>query len=136
MSEAVVLALITALSSGSVVAFIQFLITRKDQEKEKQKSSNDDLMKKLEEIQSDVSKIKADTVELKKETKRLEKDGLRTQMLEMINDYPDNESEILTLAEHYFKDLNGNWYATNIFTKWMERNYIAKPAWFEQNKNG
>lgn len=123
MSEAITLALITALSSGSVVAFFQFLINRRDQQKEKEKNSNDDLMKKLEEIQSDVQ-------ELKKETKRLEKDGLRTQMLEMINDYPSNEHEIMTLAEHYFKDLQGNWYATNIFNNWLEKNHIVKPNWF------
>lgn len=122
----IITTIVVSLTSASVFSFIQFMITRGDQKKEKEKTSNDDLMKTLEDIRTDL-------VDLKKETKRLEKDGLRTQMLEMINDYPDNESEIMTLAEHYFKDLNGNWYATEIFNRWMERNHIIKPNWFNQN---
>lgn len=120
----IITTIVVSLTSTSVFSFIQFMITRNDQKKEKEKTSNDDLMKTLEDI-------KTDLVDLKKETKRLEKDGLRTQMLEMINDYPDNESEIMTLAEHYFKDLKGNWYATDIFTKWMARNHVTKPEWFD-----
>lgn len=120
----IITTIVVSLTSASVFSFIQFMINRSDQKKEKEKTSNDDLMKTLE-------GIKTDLVDLKKETKRLEKDGLRTQMLEMINDYPDNESEIMTLAEHYFKDLKGNWYATDIFTKWMARNHVTKPEWFD-----
>ena len=35
-------------------------------------------------------------------------------------DYPDNESEILKVANYYFNDLNGDWYMTELFTKWCD----------------
>lgn len=63
-----------------------------------------------------------------------EKDNVRTQMLLMISDYPDNVSEIMRLAEHYFKDLKGNWYMTSLFNNWLNNNEIAKPEWFDSEK--
>ena len=60
-----------------------------------------------------------------------EKDALRTQLLLMMSDYPDEVQEILRLAERYFKDLNGDWYATVLFNKWLIRKQIAKPEWFK-----
>ena len=49
-----------------------------------------------------------------------ELDAIRSQLLLLISNYPDNESEILKVAEYYFQDLDGDWYVTNIFTKWAE----------------
>lgn len=60
-----------------------------------------------------------------------EKDALRTQLLLMMSDYPDEVQEILRLAERYFKDLKGDWYATVLFNKWLIRKQIAKPEWFK-----
>lgn len=60
----------------------------------------------------------------------LERDGCRTQMLIMLNHYPDDTTEIMKLAEHYFRDLKGDWYMTSIFNKWLERNKLGKPEWF------
>ena len=45
---------------------------------------------------------------------------ISSQLLLLISNYPDNESEILKVAEYYFQDLDGDWYVTNIFTKWAE----------------
>lgn len=59
-----------------------------------------------------------------------EKDALRTQLLLMMSDYPDEVQEIMRLAEHYFKDLKGNWYATILFNKYLLKRKIAKPEWF------
>ena len=50
----------------------------------------------------------------------LEKDVLRTQMLLMIKMFPKEKKEIMTLSEHYFEDLEGNWYMTDIFNNWLE----------------
>ena len=65
----------------------------------------------------------------------LERDGLRTQLLLMLLLRPNEQTEILTLAERYFRKppngLGGNWYMTGMFKKWLEENTILKPEWFE-----
>lgn len=65
---------------------------------------------------------------------KLEKDGCRTQMLVMLSDYPNEKTEIMTLAEHYFRKrseggLEGNWYMTDLFKRWLKENGIEEPAW-------
>lgn len=68
---------------------------------------------------------------------RLERDGLRTQMLVLIIQRPEEKQEILTIAERYFKDLKGDWYMTSIFNKWIIDSDIAEPEWFnKEGKNG
>ena len=64
---------------------------------------------------------------------KTEKDELRTQLLLLLSDYPDNQEGIMTLAQHYFGDLHGNWYATSLFNHWLENNDIAKPEWFKED---
>lgn len=49
-----------------------------------------------------------------------EENATRSQLLTLMSDYPDNESEILKVAQYYFKDLNGDWYMTSLFSKWAE----------------
>lgn len=61
-----------------------------------------------------------------------EKDALRTQLLLLIADYPEETSDILRLAEHYFRDLEGNWVLTTIFNRWMEGHKIVQPEWFKR----
>lgn len=61
---------------------------------------------------------------------KLEKDSCRTQLLVMMSDYADEKTEIMTLGEHYFKDLKGDWYLTDLFAKWLSAHKIAKPDWF------
>lgn len=72
---------------------------------------------------------------LTKRLDRLERDGLRTQLLLLVLLKPGEKQEILTLAEHYFKDLKGNWYMTSIFNTWVEENGIAEPEWFRGGKD-
>lgn len=60
----------------------------------------------------------------------LEKDVLRTQLLFLITMKPQEKQEIMTVAEHYFGQLHGNWYMTSIFNRYIEENNIAKPEWF------
>jgi len=61
---------------------------------------------------------KLDTIIAKVDT--AEQNATRSQLLTLMSDYPDNESEILKVAQYYFKDLNGDWYMTGLFTKWAE----------------
>lgn len=67
---------------------------------------------------------------IKEQLFKLEKDSCRTQLLVMMSDYADEKTEIMTLAEHYFKDLKGDWYLTDLFAKWLSAHKIAKPDWF------
>ena len=61
----------------------------------------------------------------------LEKDTLRTQLLLLILMKPDARAEILTIGEHYFKVLHGDWYMTNVFNQWcMEHG--QNPSWFDR----
>ena len=50
----------------------------------------------------------------------IELNSTRNQLLTLMSDYPDNESEILKVAGYYFRDLGGDWYMTDLFTKWGE----------------
>lgn len=107
MKETIMVSVISALTSGGVLAFIQFLITRND-----------------------------DRQGIKGTLKKLEKDVLRTQLLLLLVMMPDEQKEILTLAERYFRKppngLGGNWYMTSLFDKWIiAHNSGAKPEWFK-----
>lgn len=68
---------------------------------------------------------------LKKQLKKLEKDGCRTQLLLLMSDYPGERQEILTLAQYYFQNLQGNFYLDNLFAEWLERNKLKRPSWFK-----
>jgi uncharacterized protein HemX len=61
---------------------------------------------------------KLDTIIKKVDT--AEENATRSQLLTLMSDYPNNESEILKVAQYYFQDLNGDWYMTGLFTKWAE----------------
>lgn len=63
-----------------------------------------------------------------------EKDIVRLQLLVLISLFPDDESEIMEVARHYFSDLGGNWYMTTIFNKWLEKTNTGKPEWFKGKK--
>ena len=62
----------------------------------------------------------------------LEKDVLRTQLLMLILLKPDEKQEIVTVAQHYFGHLKGDWYMTGIFNRWIEENSMARPEWFDK----
>lgn len=96
--------ILAILASNGFFALVQFLITRWDTKKS-----------------------------IKGKLDRLEKDGLRTQLLLMILMKPEEKKEILTLAQHYFVDLEGNWYMTDIFKKWLKEKGHSNPDWFKTN---
>ena len=51
---------------------------------------------------------------------KTELNATRSQLLTLMSDYPDNESEILKVADYYFNELDGDWYMTELFTKWAD----------------
>ena len=69
---------------------------------------------------------------LEEKLKKVEKDAVRTQILLMMYNYdPADEHELLTCAEYYFKKLEGDWYLTAKFKRFIDQYKIAKPDWFE-----
>lgn len=99
--------LLTILGGGNLILFVKFLIERHDKMVERKEYN------------------------IKDELVKLKKDGIRTQMLVLILLKPSEKKEILTLGENYFKKLEGNWYMTSIFNKWLEDTGTAKPEWFK-----
>lgn len=68
----------------------------------------------------------------RKQLERLEKDSLRTQILVMMSDYPNEKQEMLTLAERYFDQLKGDWYLTSLFNEWLIKSGTTPPTWFKK----
>lgn len=98
--------ILAVLGSTALSSLIQFLIKRYDDKKNAK-------------------------FNVKEKLTTLEKDTLRTQMLLLILMKPEEKKEILTIGEHYFKTLKGDWYMTSIFNKWLESSGTAEPEWFE-----
>ena len=69
---------------------------------------------------------------IKKQMQKMERDSVRTQLLMLMNTYQYGDaSEILTGAEYYFKGLKGDWYMTDLFSKWCSREGVTLPPWFK-----
>lgn len=66
--------------------------------------------------------------------KTLEKDGLRTQLLMLMLLKPDSKQEIMTIAQHYFAVLHGDWYMTDMFNHWLQDRGDSAPEWFDKEK--
>lgn len=94
---------IAVLASNGFFALLQFMITRHDTKHN-----------------------------LKDKLVVLEKDGLRTQLLLLILMQPEEQTEILKIAEHYFVKLKGNWYMTSLFSKWCDSHGL-EPEWFKKD---
>ena len=102
MSDTTSTIVLAVIGSNALFAFLQFLIGRHDTKKN----------------------IKGKLIVL-------EKDVLRTQLLLLILLKGEEKQEILTIAEHYFRDLHGDWYMTSIFNKWLKEKTLAEPDWFD-----
>lgn len=124
-----------------IVEVIKYYTDRGDKKKEKK----DNFEEKLEDIANDVKEINSKVTEqgiaienLKKQTNdqdkqldKIEKDSVRNQLMTMMSDYSNRVDEIMEIAEHYFKDLKGNWYVTNIFKTWLvNHEEVGMPDWF------
>lgn len=105
MNEMASTIILAVLGSNALFAFLQFLISRADSKKS-----------------------------IKGKLNILEKDVLRTQLLLLILMRPEEDQEILTIAQHYFAELKGNWYMTSIFSKWLTETGTGKPEWFDSKQ--
>lgn len=116
----------TVLASGSLITLIIFLIQRRDTKKDNYQK----LCEKIEELQTAMEDKDGD---LEKELKKLEKDIIRTQLLQLMIHYqPEEEHELMQVAQHYFVDLKANWYLTPRFNRFLKKQGIAKPEWLQK----
>lgn len=121
MAEKILLAL---LGSGNIILFVKFLIERHDRKKERAEDKAEDKAEQAE--QKELASIKDRLT-------KLEKDGIRTQLLLLILLKPEEETEILKVAQYYFCKLKANWYMTGMFKKWADDRGL-EPEWFDSNE--
>lgn len=75
-----------------------------------QENATASLRSDIEQLSNDVASIKLDTT--------------RMQLMTLINEDPDNVTDILKVAKYYFKDLHGDWYMSGMFADWAEKHNI------------
>lgn len=51
----------------------------------------------------------------------------RLELMELMNNQPENVAEIEKVAKHYFQELNGDWYMTGLYSKWCHE-YGGDPS--------
>lgn len=51
----------------------------------------------------------------------------RLELMMLIDTQPENTAEIEKVAKHYFQDLGGDWYMTNIYSTWC-RDHRGDPS--------
>lgn len=129
MPEWLLKAIVAAVSGGligGVVTLIQFFVSRKDKENDK----TEELRKQLAE---NTKELKESIEQINEANKKNERDNVRIQLMMLITSFQTSVPEIMKCAQHYFDDLNGDWYMTSIFNNWMIQNKVAKPEWFNEN---
>ena len=122
MSELWQEVIIALLGASGIFSFVMFMITRHDKKIDTKNESD-------KEIRDELKTIMDLLEDLRDQVDKNEKDNLRTQLLVLMADYPDNTAELLECAQHYFVDMDGNWYLTPIFAKFVEAHDIGKPEW-------
>ncbi|MCQ2530271.1 MAG: hypothetical protein MJ086_03355 [Lachnospiraceae bacterium] len=106
--------IIALMTSEALFTFIIFMIKRRDEQKNR-------LSKQEEEIEI-----------IRQEQEKQSLALLRLQMMELMRQ-EDSAHELLLVAEEYFGK-GGDWYMTSLFNRHLEKNKIAKPEWFKEEK--
>ena len=105
----------TLFLGAGFLGFIQFLITRKDNKKKADEERKDSYNQKLDQII--------------RQNEAMELALCRLQLLNLIQ-HDGSQHETMMVAERYFKELDGDWYMTPIFCKWLTAHGLEKPVWF------
>lgn len=110
------------LGGGTLVKLLEIFFSRKDKKEDK----NDKVLEKLEKLDSELS-------EMKDRQLSLEQNQTRTELIALMNHYPNESFEILRTAHKYFVDLKGDFTMTSLFAKYLVEHKIEKPNWFNEN---
>lgn len=87
-----------------------------------------ELQKHIDDSNNLVSEIRKDTAEIKNLIMENQKSTLRLEINAEMNQNPHNHDTILKMAEKYFSPpLSGDWYMTNRFLDWAEREKVHLP---------
>ena len=66
---------------------------------------------------------------------KIEKDSVRTQILLLMYNYKDEDKkELLECSEYYFKTLDGDWYLSEMFERFLHTHGMEIPSWFVEKK--
>ena len=122
MTPIIVTIICSVIGASGLFSFISFIIKRHD-------DKTDSRSTERKEIRDELKATRLLLQDLKADNEKNERDNLRTQLLVLMANYPEDTFELLACAEHYFDDMNGNWYLTPIFAKFLEEQGIAKPEW-------
>lgn len=115
-AKIIISVIVAFMSCTGFYTLVEFLIRRRDKKTETRLG-----------ISKDVKNIIARQNEL-------ELDNKRTQLLLLMKEYPRGTNEILTVAQYYFCQLNGDWYMYSIFCQWLKENEIERPIWLKEEK--
>lgn len=122
MTSVIVTIICSFLGASGLFSLITFLIKRQDEKRDSKSVER-------QEIREELKSIRELLQELKDQGDKNEKDNVRTQLLLLMADYPEDVSELLECAEHYFVDMHGNWYLTSMFLNFLQKHDIADPEW-------
>lgn len=113
--------LLCVISFACLMLLVVFLINKSEQrQKMNLKQHIDSSEKAFNEFRQDLADIKEMLVDNSKAT-------LRIEMNEEMLQHPHNHDTILKMAEKYFITLKGDWYETNRFLDWVEKENIHLP---------
>ena len=100
MNETIAIALITSLTSGGTLAFIQYLITRNDDKKEKKDERYENVMKMLDNDNKRIERTDKDITYIKKTQTQI------LQCLLVILDELKKNNDVSGVIEETEKELN------------------------------
>lgn len=100
MNDTIIIALITSLTSGGTLAFIQYLITRNDDKKEKKDERYENVMKMLDNDNKRIERTDKDITYIKKTQTQI------LQCLLVILDELKKNNDVSGVIEETEKELN------------------------------
>ena len=113
----IIIGIVSLLTASSVLNFVQFLITRSDNNKKDKITTDSNQNNKI--------------LELEGLIKYVMQGNLRIQLLVLIKLCEERSEEIIKVAKKYFVDFNGDWYMTSIFKSYLDDNKLVYPKWFD-----
>ena len=113
----IIIGIVSLLTASSALNFVQFLITRSDNNKKEKHTTDSNQNNKI--------------LELEGLIKYVMQGNLRIQLLVLIKLCEERSEEIIKVAKKYFVDFNGDWYMTSIFKSYLDDNKLVYPKWFD-----
>lgn len=90
--------------------------------------SREELQGHIEDANTLVGELKSGMDEIKTMVRDTGKSTLRLEISQEIDRNPQNHDTILKMGEKYFCEMDGDWYMTNRFLDWAERENVHLPS--------